>query len=453
MAVKLDWQIEADHISQQDAEDPELRRLRYRRRRRLIVAALLLALIVGTAGGLAVWRLDTVDRELKQALSEVAQAEAAALRIGDFPSFRAIHKSDSQSWLASQELLFQRYQALKGVADFQITGQPISLAIRNWTGRVEMKEIINGVEYRTVWFYWRYAEGWRRVPNDYDFWGGEQTTSGHYLRVRYREMDAPTALSLALALDKWWAEGCQLLGLNPCPTVTVAFRPQTDLNLGWEGNTLLIPSPLAREDRAPRNGALPGPMEDAVLVTLALRQIQLATGIAQPAGEGDAAWLYQTLAEWRAAGYTGRLDEARHGLWQDLRTDRGAGGIAAAARTLQPDFALEKWESALGGPLELLDIDWRGYFQWRLDLERQYLSSGNVAGAERLWDVETPAARDAFNRRVADPNAPAGQAERVTVQRGPDGQLRAFVQIVGEGGQPAQIIFRLAGGTWKRSAS
>jgi hypothetical protein len=452
MAVKLDWQIEADHISQQDAEDPELRRLRYRRRRQLIVAALILAVIVGTVGGLVIWRLDVVDRELKQALIEVAQAEAAALRIGDYPAFRAIHKSDSQSWLNSQELLFKRYQVLKGVADFQITGQPISLAIRNWTGRVEMKEIINGVEYRTVWFYWRYAEGWRRVPNDYDFWGAEQTVSGHYVRVRYREMDAPTALNLALPLDKWWSEGCQLLSLNPCPTVTIAFRPQIDLNLGWEGNTLLVPSPLVREDRAPRNGALPGPMEDAVLVTLALRQLQLATGIAQPMGEGDVAWLYQTLAEWRAASFTGRLDAARHGLWQDLRTDRGAGGITAAARTLNPEFRLEMWESALGGPLELLDIDWRGYFQWRLDLERQYLAAGNLGAAERLWDVETPAARAEFNRRLASPNAPAGQVEQVMVQRGTDGQLRAFVQIVGDGSPPQQVIFRLAGGTWKRTA-
>ena len=39
----------------------------------------------------------------------------------------------------------------------------------------EVEEIIGGVPYGRVWFYWRYDDGWRHVPPDYTFWGDART--------------------------------------------------------------------------------------------------------------------------------------------------------------------------------------------------------------------------------------------------------------------------------------
>ena len=46
---------------------------------------------------------------------------------------------------------------------FVVTGNVADATVDGPRGRAVVEEVIDGVSYRTVWFYWRYADGWRHV--------------------------------------------------------------------------------------------------------------------------------------------------------------------------------------------------------------------------------------------------------------------------------------------------
>src|SRR5439155_15886092 len=127
-----------------------------------------------------VWfRLYTVDNQLRDALVSTVQAEASTLRIGDFGAFLAFQRTaPGGTWIEEQSALFKRYQDLKTKADFKLTGNVVDVVIDGPRGRALVEEVIDGAAYSTVWFYWRYADGWRHVPTDYTFWGDARTAAG-----------------------------------------------------------------------------------------------------------------------------------------------------------------------------------------------------------------------------------------------------------------------------------
>ncbi|MBZ0286777.1 MAG: hypothetical protein K8I30_04120, partial [Anaerolineae bacterium] len=167
MGIQLDWEIEAEQEQVRQArEDPLMRRQRWRARLRvLMIFLLVIALFAG--GAAAIWlRLRAVDQEIENMLRTTVEAEVTALRIGDVNAFLSIQRSASSDWPMTQQAAFDAYQALKLERDVQLTGRVISANVDHLRGRVAVEEIIDGVPYTRIWFYWRYDDGWRHVPPD-----------------------------------------------------------------------------------------------------------------------------------------------------------------------------------------------------------------------------------------------------------------------------------------------
>ncbi|NLF75612.1 MAG: hypothetical protein GX573_07935, partial [Chloroflexi bacterium] len=103
------------------------------------------------------------------------------------------------------------------------------------------------------------------------------------------------------------------------------------------------------------------------------------------------------------------------------------------------------------------DLNWRGFFQWRLDLEARLLAQPDSGGAFlSLYDQEIQSAANEAALRIEDPAyaaRPVPQVGTVAITRDENSQTYAYVETVRvENGVeiPETIFWRLAGGTWKR---
>lgn len=442
-------------------EDPRARRRRWRKLARL---ALLILIVIGIVSGVTLAvaaRLSSVDAQLRQRLIDAAQAEVTALRLGDFEAFMGVQRSASDAWITGQRDRFRRYQDLKTSAGLELTGETVSAAIDGQRGRVVLVERMEGAEYHTVWFYWRYNDGWRHVPSDYTFWGTETVLTGQAADVRYRELDAPLGEALQPRVDRWWAEGCQLLecaGQNgdvPRLSVDVVATPEQAVR--WDEDatwTLIVPSPLAGDERARAGERLPQALEDEIARALAERLFDQAMGAPLPNGElaasaDDAAWLRGSAVEWLAASFTGRSELRNLAFTQSLIDRFGAPALVRLARALGQNPTLGAIVDALGGPLETLNVDWRPFFQWRLDLEKTLLSRNDTGALAALWDMNDPTAQAAVQNRMQAPLQATAQVQQAAMSYGPDGLPQAAVSVTVDGA-PAIVYFRLTGGTWKR---
>ncbi len=455
MGIKLDWQIEADRIYERAAEPLEERQRRRRQRWRLIAFTMLVALFVGVGVLLVLLRLEDVDSQLRQSLTDTLQAELTALRIGNYGDYMELQRSAGNNWYIAQGERFNFYQALKLENNLSLTGTVFEAAVDGLRGRVVFEEVLNGVPHRAVWFYWRYSDGWRHVPSDYTFWGSTQIVQRNSVTVRYRQLDADSARLLLERAARWWHEGCQMLGNSACPTIEIEIVPNPVLQVAWDSaqpDRLFVPSPLARDDRLPLLNPLPIPIEDAVAAHLAARQVDLVSGGLRPRGNADAAWLHQTLVEWLAATYSGRMDVLRLAFMQSLRDAYGDSAVAAIARNLTLDADISLLASALGQPLERLNLDWRPFFQWRLEVERQLVAQDDLVTLQMLWNVTDASTRTLLQQRLNNKTQPNGQVLAAAITNGDDGTPRAIVQVL-RADQTETLTFRLLDGTWKRSAS
>jgi hypothetical protein len=95
-------------------------------------------------------------------------------------------------------------------------------------------------------------------------------------------------------------------------------------------------------------------------------------------------------------------------------------------------------------------LDWRGFFQWQLDVEKTLLSRSQYTEFEALWDSTNPQAIAAMAEREQHPTQATPQVQAVAINSGPDGIPTASVQTTLEN-QPLVVTFRLVGGSWKRS--
>ncbi|MCC7448535.1 MAG: hypothetical protein IT324_14030 [Anaerolineae bacterium] len=457
MGVKLDWQIEAERAYQKAGEDPQERARRRMQRARIIAFTAGFAGCICVIAALVWYRLYTVDNKLKQDLINTVQAETAALRIGDLAGFMAIQRTaPGSTWYEEESARFKRYQDLKTKSDLKLLGNVIDATVDGPRGRVLIEEVIDNVPYRTVWFYWRYNDGWRHVPTDFTFWGEATTAAGKSTAVKYNKLDTALGQALVSRVDDWWTDGCNILGCRDLPKLTVEVAAELSQQPRWDferPNTLIIPSPLASEDRARADVSITPTLEEAVAVRLAEQLFNVSTGNLRPVQTADAAWIRQMAIEWLAASFIGRGDPDRLSFMQSLKDHYGQPALAAVVRALSPNADISIIGTALKQPIESLALDWRMFFQWRLDVEKTLLNPGrqDTNAFQALWDTANPQALEQMRLRQSRPTQATPQVQSVAITRGTDGVARANVAVSADN-KPQTIIFRLVNGAWKRSA-
>jgi hypothetical protein len=315
MGIQLDWQIESERAKQRAGEDPGAKKYRRKQRRNLLLAMLVLTCLVGGVLGTILWRLRSVDNQIRDNLLDTTEVEITALRVGNEANFMQVKRSASEDWLQTQRDLFDEYQQLKQAGKLELTGRVLDVTIDEPRGRVVLEEIVSGVPYRVVWFYWLYEDtasgqaGWRRVPPDVEFWGDEKTINKDNLRVAYRDLDKRMAEALATRVSAWWEEGCILLVCSqPLPGLTIEIVPETlpapewDLYEEWK---VRVPSPLlagrARDDVAfsPETE-----MALAQLLVARLMQYNQRADFRPDSSYGDAEWLYDEITKWLIGRFT-----------------------------------------------------------------------------------------------------------------------------------------------------
>jgi hypothetical protein len=457
VGVQLDWQIEAESSREKIGEDAESKRRRRQARMRFFY---FIAAVTGWFAivGLLIWfRLYSVDNQLRDTLIQTAQAETAALRIGDAGVYMSYQRSASQDWINAQTDRFKRYQTLKAKSDVQLNGTVIDTSIDSQRGRVVLEEIIDNVSYRTVWYYWHYADGWRHVPSDYTFWGDDSTLTGKHVVIKYKGLDSDLAHTLNDRVDDWWGSGCALLNcdkITPLGTLTVTITPDQLPQMRWDANSpddiLIIPSPLASQEDRVKNDPGGGTTLAESAQQIASRLFDHATGNVRVAPFSDASWLRQNTVDWLAARFTGQTDLSRVALMQSLHDHYGDKGIAALAGSLTPNADIRILGDALRVPLDQLQVDWKPFFQWRLDLEKLILTS-NAPNMQMaffaLWATD-PNALNLARQRLGKPGEATPQVATVSIAPGADGSSVATVQT-SDGGV---LKFVLINGTWKREA-
>ncbi|NJL56113.1 hypothetical protein HC928_13735 [bacterium] len=229
MSIRLDWDIETDHSSYRAEDDPRQRQARRRARLVVLAGALLIAALIGGLVAAARERLRQLDRAEEQILIDTATAEIAALRIGDRAAYLGFFRSADDSWIADQQAAFDSYQDLKREGQIELIGQVEAVEIDGQRGRLQVTEVLGGVPYTRVQFYWDYpddsgddaVDGWRRVPPDYSFWGAPALLEGQHVTLAYHTVDAALAESASVLLDDWLVTGCAALN---CPVIPGAAR-------------------------------------------------------------------------------------------------------------------------------------------------------------------------------------------------------------------------------------
>ncbi len=456
MGVKLDWEIESEREAYRDlGEHPRDRMQRRANRRRAIVAILLVAgLIVGLVG-LVLWRLWTVDSTIERQLRDTIAAEATALRIGDIAAYLNIQRSESESWVLGQTSLFWAYQQLKLERQVDLTGRVLGLTIDENRARALVEEVIDGERYQRLWFYWRYADGWRHVPADVTFWGQEVSLEGSNLSLIFAELDRPLAEALKPSLDLVWGEGCRWLACaTPLPALTVRIVPEAVVGVSWSPDApdeLRIASPLT--DRARVAVPLEPDLAGQVGRLLAERLVRQALGGLQPQPTADAAFVVGALGDWLTGRFLGDGGALGSSFVESLAQAYGDQAVGMLARVVQPDSNIGMLTAAFEIPLDELQVEWREFFQWRLALEPFLLGQGDQAGLLALYDDR---AVDEALALVNDPqavSAPVLTVIRVVVGPGSDGDSRAWVVVRYPDGSEGPITFRLVDGVWRRSVA
>lgn len=454
MGIHLDWEIEAEQTQMHSAgEDPATARARrLARLRLLLLVAATLAVMGAIAAG--VWlRLRAVEAEIEAALRGTVEAEVAALRIGDLSAFMALQRSATGDWLQQQEQQFNIYQALKVEYDVQLTGNVLGVAMDGPRGRVLVEEIINGIPYTRVWFYWRYDDGWRHVPPDYTFWGEVHEYVGEGVTVRYRTVDDPFAFAVGVRLEEWLRTGCAILLCENKPEIMVEVVPDDTLSPGWSVNNpwlLQVPSPYVWRARSDMPFDLD--MQVSVATLLAERLVNMVTEDRQPVYPADAYYLRQAVISWLVERFT--QVNTNSFLIRSLAQLYGEEHVGRLIRAMRPDSSVSVLSAITGtASLDMTGLDWRDFLTWRLAVEDELIAQRDEANFLTLYDTRDEAARNAAYARFN--SAPTGERKVVVsavVEAEADGisVLRAVAQV-GDGGPQEEVIFRLVEGVWRRA--
>ena len=473
MGIKLDWQIESEQTRTRATEDPEMARRRRHARRQLIVLLLLLACVIGGIGAAIVWRLRQVDNQLRQDLLDTVSVEVTALRLDDFAGFMAVQRSASDTFLLDQSRQFDEYQTLKQQHRVELSGDVVSAAIDGQRGRVVVNETVDGVPYHVVWFYWHYEDigasdqgGWRHVPADLTFWGEARTLTSGPVTIDYHALDEDLAQAMLPRLAAWWENGCTILVCAaPAPAMTVEIVAEYPMHVEWvagDPSRLRVTSPLVTRERA--DAPLLPDLEPALIEAITGRLVRYAAADAAAPYYADATWLQDELARWLAGELLG-TPAGDPGFIESVTALYGPTAPLTILSALTAASTVDDALRAVTGvniPLltidQLSDLDWRGFFAWRLALEPRLLAQPDSSGAFlSLYNLQNLSASSEAALRLESPAygaRPVPDVARVTLTRDANSDTYATVEttrvengvtVAGE-----TIEWRLADRTWKR---
>ncbi|MBL8156095.1 MAG: hypothetical protein JNM70_18090 [Anaerolineae bacterium] len=454
MGIRLDWEIEAEQTQvRQGGEDPQWKRRRRAAQFRLVLFFLLILALLAAGLGLIVVRLQAVQGEIERDLRGTVESEIAALRLGDNASFTAIQRSASGDWLQSQQMLFNEYQDLKARASLVLTGDILEVVIDRTRARVKVQEILDGVPYTRVCFYWRYDDGWRHVPPDYTFWGAVSTFTGQRVTTRYGEVDRLLGETIGQRVESWLELACATLTCGPIPMLTIEIVPQEGTLPVWSSADpwqIIVNSPYVL--RARSDAPFDLDMQFGLAYVLAERLVTQATNGLQPVYPADAYYLRQAIISWLVGQMVQRSTNTF--VLDSLAANFGNSAVGSLATILQPTSSVAVLSQISGLPLDQMRLDWRDFLTWRLVAEFDRIQRRDEAGFLGLYDTRDETARTLAYQRF---NAPVvgDQPTVVSVQQetGPDGLplLRAVVETANSlGTNQSEALFRLVDQTWKR---
>jgi hypothetical protein len=454
MGLRYDWEIEAEKTQvQRSGEGAAFARRRRATRLRFLIFLLIVLAIFAGIGAFVVLRLDAVEKEIEQGLRSTVEAEVTALRLGDFASFSAIQRSASPDWLQIQQQIFNQYQDLKMQNGVQLTGEISDLQVDRTRARVSVQEIVNGVPYTRVWFYWHYEDGWHHVPPDYTFWGNLEVQKVQNVTVRYQMVDKAFGEAVANKMASWFQTVCTSLTCGTTPEVTVEVIPDEALQVTWATGDdwrLQIPSPYVR--RARTDMPFDTDLQLEVAEKLTDRLVTQAMNNLQPVYPSDAVYLHQAIVSW-LVGQLVQVNTSSY-LMTSLTTNFGPQVIGQLISALRPDSNIGLLAVVTGKSLEQTGLDWRDYLTWRLMVEDDLIQKQDETNFLTLYDTRDSVARElAYARFNAQAPASKKTVSSVQTEVGADASvdLRAVV-TVGEGDsiQQSDAVFRLADGVWKR---
>lgn len=454
MGIHLDWEIEAEqaHI-QRAGEDPVAARQRRAARLRFLLFLFFILATLGGMGAVVLWRLRVVDAEIEQALRNTVDAEITALRLGDFAAFAQAQRSASQDWLNAQQRLFDEYQTLKLQKDVQLTGQILDVTVDRARARVSVQEIIDGVPYTRVWFYWRYDDGWRHVPPDYTFWGEVTTEQRGGVTARYRAVDADFGRAVLARVPDWIASACAALPCGDVPPLSIEVIPDESLLASWAVNNpwlLQVPSPYTK--RARSDAPFDVNAQLAVGSLIADRLVALATQGMQPDYPADAYYLRPAVASWLVGRFVALNTNSF--LIASLAAHYGDAAVGRLLAALRPDSSAAVLSAVTEVALEQASLDWRDFLTWRLATEADLLERGDETQFIALYDTRDENARAlAYQRWRARIPQRDLVVTTAALEMGLDGLplLRAQVMLDSSPNTVQQeVFFRLVDGAWRR---
>lgn len=456
MSIKLDWEIEAEQSQMRsEGEDRETARRRRLARIRLLLFVAVVVIIMGGIAAVVLLRLQQVDAEIHQMLIDTVDAEVASLRIGDRTAFLNIQRSASEDWLLQQEALFDEYQRLKTDSDVRLTGRAVEATVDNTRGRVQVEEILDGVPYARLWFYWRYEDGWRHVPPDYTFWGEVDVVDRARVAIRYREVDAVLAEAMADPLQGWLESTCAVLTCDTLPALEIDIIPDPGLQLSWSPANpwlLQVPSPYIERTR------LDIPFEDTLRLEiadlLAERLIIHVNGGSDPVYPADAVYLRQSVRAWFVQRFTGVPMSSL--LIDSLTQNYGEGAVGRLLAALQPTSDISVLNQVTGSvSLAESNLDWRSFIGWRLTIEQEIINQRDEANFLNLYDTGDETARNIgygrFNANLP-PESVIVLATAIEIDANGVAHVRSRVQFgSGDAVREEEVIFRLVNGVWRRA--
>jgi hypothetical protein len=456
MGIRLDWEIEAEQAQIKSArEDGVLARQRRVARLRLLIFILVVAAVFGGIAALVTWRLRTVDDQIAQLLRNTVDAEVTALRIGDQAAFLAAQRSASEDWVQQQTLLFKDYQQMKLQQDIQLTGQILDLTINDSRARAEVQEIIDGVPYSHIWFYWRYDDGWRHVPPDYTFWGDVQTYQGQGVSVRYQTVDARLAAAMGTAVENWLKIGCAALTCGEQPDINIDVLPDDALQIGWSASNpwqMQMPSPYTQRARSDMPFDLD--LQFSVANLVAERLLAVSSPNVQPTYPADAYYLRQAIVSWMVGRFV-QVDTNAFVI-DSLAKNAGDAAVGRLLQAMQPNSDVSILAQVAGvSSLDQANLDWRDFLTWRLVTEDELIRRRDDANFLLLYDTRDENVRNLASQRFT---IVPGEIQRTVLsaplETGADGvpTLRATVQVQVDGSvTQEEVLFRLVDNVWRRA--